>query len=130
MSVRLRLKRLGSTHRPYYRVVSVDQRRKRDGAVIEELGTYDPTKDEAQQVNLKADRCQYWLNVGAQPSETVAALLRKAGLEVKLSDITKAQRAAVSEAASRPEPEPAAEAAGEPEAEPEAAVEAEETDKA
>jgi len=82
MSVRLRLKRLGNTHRPFYRLTAVDQRRQRDGRVIEELGTYDPLdKDEAKQVKLKAERCAYWLSVGAQPSETAAGLLKKAGLD-------------------------------------------------
>jgi len=84
MSVRLRLKRLGSTHRPFYRLVSVDQRSPRDGSVIEELGTYDPmVADKDKQFSLNVERCQHWLDVGAQPSETVTDLLRKAGLNVK-----------------------------------------------
>ena len=82
MAVRLRLKRMGATHRPFYRVAAVDQRRKRDGAVIEELGYYDPQGEaEEKQSKLKIDRCAHWLSVGAQPSETVAMLLKKAGLK-------------------------------------------------
>lgn len=81
MSVRLRMKRLGNRHRPYYRLAAIDQRRPRDGRVIEELGTYNPlAKDGEQEVRISVDRCKYWLSVGAQPSETVASLLRKVGL--------------------------------------------------
>ncbi len=81
MSVRLRLKRMGNRHRPFYRVTAVDQRRKRDGKVIEQLGWFNPLeKDESKQVELKADRCAYWLSVGAQPSDTVATLLKRQGL--------------------------------------------------
>lgn len=80
--VRLRLKRLGRRNRPFYRITAVDQRSKRDGRVIEELGTYDPVnKDESQQFSVNAERAAYWLGVGAQPSETVASLLKKAGVE-------------------------------------------------
>ena len=82
MSVALRLSRFGTRHRPFYRVSAIDSRRKRDGAVIEYLGHYNPIeKDEAKQVELKLDRCAYWLSVGAQPSQTVASLLRRKGLK-------------------------------------------------
>lgn len=82
MSVRLRFKRMGNTHRPFYRLTAVDQRDKRDGRVIEELGTYNPLDtNEAKQVNFKLDRVAYWLSVGAQPSETVGNLIAKAGLK-------------------------------------------------
>ena len=82
MSVRLRFKRMGNTHRPFYRLTAVDQRDKRDGRVIEELGTFDPLlKDEAKQANFKLDRVAYWISVGAQPSETVGNLITKAGLK-------------------------------------------------
>ena len=84
MAVRLRLKRQGNRNRPFYRVTAVDKRQKRDGRVIEELGWYNPlAKDESKQVSFDAERCAYWLSVGAQPSETVAALLKKAGLNPK-----------------------------------------------
>lgn len=81
MAVKLRMKRMGNTHRPYYRIVSVDERKKRDGKVIEQLGTYDPLQsDEQKQVKADLPRCAYWLSVGAQPSETVASLLKRQGL--------------------------------------------------
>ncbi len=79
--VRLRLKRFGRTHKPFYRLNAIDQRSPRDGKPIEELGFFDPTeKDEAKQANLKADRIRYWLSVGAQPSDTVRDLLTKLGI--------------------------------------------------
>ena len=82
MAVRLRMKRMGNTHRPFYRVVSVDGRKPRDGVVLEELGTHNPLiEDESKQTDLKLDRCAYWLSVGAQPSETVSTLLKKQGLD-------------------------------------------------
>jgi len=75
------LKRLGRKHRPSYRVAAVDSRAPRDGRVIEELGHYSPiVADPAKQVVLDRERIAYWLSVGAQPSETVRALLRKNGL--------------------------------------------------
>ncbi len=81
MAVKLRLKRLGRSHRSVYRVSAMDARRPRDGRVLEELGLYDPEhKDEAQQVRLNEERIQYWLSVGATPSPTVAQLLKKHGI--------------------------------------------------
>lgn len=80
--VKLRLKRMGRTHRPYYRINAMDQRSARDSRPIEQLGQYDPLeKDQAKQVVLNEERVRYWLGVGAQPTETVAALLKKAGLD-------------------------------------------------
>ena len=82
MSVRLRLKRMGNRNRPFFRLTAVDIRKKRDGAVIEELGHYDPRNlDVAKQTHLKADRCAYWLSVGAQPSETARGLLKRVGID-------------------------------------------------
>ena len=84
MAVRLRLKRLGRRHRPYYRVTAVDSRAKRDGRVIEELGFYDPlAKDEASGLRIEKERAEYWLSVGASPSDTVRALLKRSGIAVK-----------------------------------------------
>ncbi len=81
MSVRIRLKRMGRRHRPYYRLAAVDKRKARDTKVIEELGHYDPDNpQEDQQVKLNQERIKYWLSVGAQPSETVHSLLRKDGI--------------------------------------------------
>jgi small subunit ribosomal protein S16 len=74
------MKKMGRTHRPYFRVVAMDKRSPRDGRVIEELGTYDPMCPETDaRVTLKADRIDYWISVGAQPSDKVATLIKKYG---------------------------------------------------
>ena len=77
----LRLKRMGRKHRPFYRLNAMDKRSPRDGRVIEELGWYDPVAPEDKQISLKAERIEYWLSVGAQPSDTVRSLLRKNGVD-------------------------------------------------
>ena len=79
MSTRIRLKRCGAKKQPYYRVVVVDQRKTRDGRTIEELGAYNPHTDPST-VNVKQDRCLHWLMNGAQPSDTVASLFKRAGV--------------------------------------------------
>ena len=79
--VRIRLKRFGRTHSPAYRLCAMDARTPRDGRPLEELGFYHPcNKNENEQVKLNAERIEYWLSVGAQPSETAAALIKKAGI--------------------------------------------------
>ena len=78
MAVKIRLKRMGKIRTPYYRVVVVDSRKKRDGRVIEEIGKYHP-KEEPSLIEVTSDRAQYWLGVGAQPSEAVEALLKVTG---------------------------------------------------
>ena len=84
MAVKLRLKRTGRRHLPCYRLNAIDSRAPRDGKVIEELGLYDPLQKEPEnQISLKRERIKYWLSVGAQPSETVANLLEKAGIAVE-----------------------------------------------
>jgi small subunit ribosomal protein S16 len=84
MAVKLRLKRLGRTNYAFFRLNAIDSRTARDGRVIEELGYYDPrNKDQAKQFVAKLDRCRYWLDVGAVPSETVSSLLKKSGVEHK-----------------------------------------------
>ena len=83
MAVRLRLKRFGRRHRSFYRISAVDSRRPRDGRVLEELGWYDPEARAAEkQVSLNRQRLEYWLGVGAQPSETVRDLLLRHGIAV------------------------------------------------
>ena len=78
VAVRIRMKRLGRKHRPYFRIVAIDGRQPRDGRIIEELGTYDPMiKDKAQRVKLKPDRVKYWISVGAQPSDKCQTLFKK-----------------------------------------------------
>jgi small subunit ribosomal protein S16 len=84
MAVKLRLKRMGRSHAPFYRLNAIDSRSPRDGRVIEQLGHYDPrNKDQEKQFVARLDRCQYWLSVGAVPSETVSTLLKKSGIEHK-----------------------------------------------
>jgi small subunit ribosomal protein S16 len=78
VAVKIRLKRMGKIRQPYYRVVVVDSRKKRDGKVIEEIGKYHP-KEEPSFIEITGDRVQYWLGVGAQPSEAVEALLKITG---------------------------------------------------
>ena len=72
----IRLRRTGSTKRPYYRVVVADSREPRDGRFVEVLGHYDPRRDPAV-VKIDAERAQYWIGKGARPSETVRSLLKK-----------------------------------------------------
>ncbi|QGJ71874.1 Small subunit ribosomal protein S16 [Planctomycetales bacterium 10988] len=82
MAVRIRMKKMGRTHRPFFRICAADSRSPRDGRVIEELGTYDPmVADNDAQVSLDRERVAYWLSVGAQPSEKVAILINKYGPE-------------------------------------------------
>ena len=73
----LRMKRMGRRHRPFYRISAMDKRAPRDGRVIEALGHYDPLAPEDKQLEVNVERVDYWLSVGAQPSETVASLLRR-----------------------------------------------------
>lgn len=74
MAVRIRLKRMGKIHAPFYRIVIVDSRKKRDGRVIEEVGTYNPMPNPSE-IHVESDRIQYWLGVGAQPSDAVRRML-------------------------------------------------------
>ncbi|WP_353950640.1 30S ribosomal protein S16 [Knoellia sp. S7-12] len=78
MAVKIRLKRMGKIHAPFYRVVVMDSRTKRDGRAIEEIGKYHPT-EEPSFIDIDGERAQYWLKQGAQPTEAVAALLKITG---------------------------------------------------
>jgi small subunit ribosomal protein S16 len=78
VATRIRLKRLGKIRNPQYRIVVADARTKRDGRVIEEVGKYHP-KEEPSLIEVNSERVQYWLSVGAQPSEPVQAILSKTG---------------------------------------------------
>ena len=78
MAVKIRLKRLGKIRAPYYRIVVADSRTKRDGRVIEEIGKYHPT-EQPSFIEVDSERAQYWLGVGAQPTEQVLALLKLTG---------------------------------------------------
>ena len=78
MAAKIRLKRMGKIRAPHYRVVIADSRQKRDGRSIEEIGVYHPT-EEPSFIQIDSDRAQYWLSVGAQPTEQVMALLKITG---------------------------------------------------
>ena len=78
MSVKIRLKRMGKIRAPYYRIVVADSRTKRDGRVIEEIGKYHPT-EQPSFIEVNSERAQYWLSVGAQPTEQVLVLLKLTG---------------------------------------------------
>ena len=78
MAVKIKLMRLGKIRAPYYRIVVADARTKRDGRVIEEIGKYHP-KEEPSLIDVTSERAQYWLGVGAQPSEAVEAIFKVTG---------------------------------------------------
>ena len=78
MAVKIKLQRLGKIRVPQYRIVVVDSRKKRDGRVIEEIGKYHP-KEDPSYIDVTSDRAQYWLGVGAQPTEAVEAILKVTG---------------------------------------------------
>lgn len=101
------MKKMGRTHRPYFRIVAMDKRSPRDGRVIEELGTYDPMCPETDaRVSLKSERIDYWVGVGAQPSDKVAVLIKKYGTEGSHLD---AQKEALERLGKRKEYTPAPE---------------------
>ncbi|MFI5733761.1 30S ribosomal protein S16 [Kribbella sp. NPDC051587] len=78
MAVKIRLKRIGKKRAPHYRIVVMDARNKRDGRAIEEIGKYNP-KAEPSFIHVESDRAQYWLGVGAQPTEAVEAIFKASG---------------------------------------------------
>ena len=80
MAVKIRMKKMGRAHQPFFRVCAIESRAPRDGKTIEELGHYDPlVKDTDARAILNGERIAYWLSVGAQPSENVAVLVKKYG---------------------------------------------------
>lgn len=85
MATRIRLKRMGAKKKPFYRIVVADSRSPRDGRFIEEIGHYDPCKNPVE-VRIDDEKAVQWLKNGAQPSETVKALLKKAGLIDKAAE--------------------------------------------
>ena len=117
MAVKIKLKRLGKVHAPQYRIVVADSRTARDGRAIEELGIYQPMENPSI-IKVDSDRVQYWLGVGAQPTDAVAAILKVTGdwqrfkglpgaegtLQVAPSKVAKAVvfEAAVKDAANEP----------------------------
>jgi small subunit ribosomal protein S16 len=82
MAVKLRLKRMGSKQKPFYRIVAADSRFPRDGRFIETVGTYDPTKKNAD-VTIDEEKALKWLNNGAQPTDTVRSILSNKGIMAK-----------------------------------------------
>jgi small subunit ribosomal protein S16 len=98
------MKKMGRTHRHYYRIVAIDHRQPRDGKVIEELGSYDPhLKDKEQRVKLVPSRIKYWQSVGAIPSDNVQVLLNK---YMKKFEELEARQAAEKAAAPAGQPAP------------------------
>ena len=79
MAVRIRLRRMGAKKKPFYRVVVADHRSPRDGRFIEEIGYYNPLTEPAE-IKIDADKAKDWMNRGAQPSDTVKALLKKSNI--------------------------------------------------
>ncbi len=134
MSLKIRLTRAGAKKRPFYRIVVADSRSPRDGRFIEKLGTYNPLlpKDREDRTTIVAERAQYWLGVGARPTDRVAKLLAGAGLmeaptrnnpnkgqpkakaQERLREAEEAAAAAAEAAAAPAEEAPAEEAAEEP----------------
>ncbi|CDB28386.1 30S ribosomal protein S16 [Firmicutes bacterium CAG:582] len=88
MAVKLRLKRMGSKQKPFYRVVAADSRSPRDGRFIETVGTYDPVKKE-ESIMIDEEKALKWLNNGAQPTDTVKNLLTKKGIWAKYKNTKK-----------------------------------------
>ena len=95
MSVRIRMKQMGRTHRHFYRIVAIDSRQPRDGKAIEDLGTYDPhVADRDKSVTLRPSRIKYWQSVGAQASEHCLAIFKrhmKRWEEIEAQDAAKAE---------------------------------------
>ncbi|QDU50702.1 30S ribosomal protein S16 [Gimesia panareensis] len=125
MAVRIRMKRMGRTHRPFYRICVMDSRKQRDGEAIEEIGTYDTAvADKSKRVTIDMERVDYWMSVGAKPSENVATLIKK----VKQNKFGTAAAPAPMQAPKEPPaPEPEAEAGESAEAAETAEAPAEET---
>ncbi len=85
MAVKLRLKRMGSKQKPFYRIIAADSRSPRDGRFIENVGTYNPIKNPAE-VTVNEEKALYWLNNGAIPTETVRNILSKQGIMKKYAE--------------------------------------------
>jgi len=88
MAVKLRLKRMGAKQKPFYRIVAADSRSPRDGRFIEAVGTYNPVKQPAE-IKVDEELALKWLNNGAEPTETVRAILRKEGIIAKYAESKK-----------------------------------------
>jgi small subunit ribosomal protein S16 len=103
MAVALRLKRLGRKNRPFFRICVFDERTRRDGAEIEQLGHYDPLdKKPGKSFVMDDERARHWLSVGAQPSETVASMLKERGIEIPFRKVTRSAKRRSKAAARKP----------------------------
>jgi len=132
VAVKIRLKRFGKIRAPYYRIVVADSKTKRDGRVIEEIGKYHPT-EQPSLIEVDSERAQYWLSVGAQPTEQVAAILKLTGDWGKFKgdkdakstvQVAEPKAAFEADAAKKSVVKPKAEKKAEPAAEPAADAEA------
>ena len=118
---------MGRTHRPFYRISVMDSHKKRDGKSIEDIGYYDPmVQDKSQRVSVKEERYDYWISVGAQPSDNVATLIKK----LKKNSWTEGAAPPAEIAPKQPEPEPEPEAEAPAEEAAEASAEATENAEA
>jgi len=118
VAVRIRMKKLGRRHRPFFRICAMDARTPRDGRILEELGTYDPMVpyEDARAV-LDVERVRHWLSVGAQPTEKVKVLIKKYGpngtrleqQKAALDRLAQDRRRPTPPMVERPQPEPIAE---------------------
>lgn len=130
MAVAIRMKKMGRSHRAFFRICAMDKREPRGGRVLEELGTYDPAiADTDARAILKGERVSYWLGVGAQPSEKVAVLIKKYGEKGTHIEQQKAALAKIAQPKSVPSVGPAVKSKRELKAEAEAKA-AEEAAKA
>jgi small subunit ribosomal protein S16 len=106
------MKKLGRKHRPFFRICAMDSRRPRDGRVLEELGTYDPMVPETDaRAMLKGERINYWLGVGAKPSDKVKVLIKKYGTEGTHLEAQRLALARLKQQRRQPIPRPKAHAA-------------------
>ncbi|WP_366918857.1 30S ribosomal protein S16 [uncultured Gimesia sp.] len=106
MAVKIRMKRMGRKHRPFYRICVMDSRKQRDGAAIEEIGTYDTSvADKSKRVTINMERVDYWMSVGAKPSDNVATLIKKVKQNKFGTAAAPAPLIAPKEPAPEPEPE-------------------------
>lgn len=128
VAVRIRMKKLGRKHRPYFRIVAIDSRQPRDGRVIEELGSYDPmVKTTDDRVRLNPSRIKYWMSVGAKPSERCEILFKKYMAKFEQLEAEQAPPLAQAGAGQSSMPVPQASIAKPPEPKPEAPAEGGET---
>ncbi|MCA9248130.1 MAG: 30S ribosomal protein S16 [Planctomycetales bacterium] len=125
MSVKIRMKKLGRRHRPFYRICAIETRKPRHGKVLEELGTYDPMiGDTDARTQLNRERVAHWLSVGAQPSDKVAVLIKKYGENGTHVELQEAALAKLAQPKSIPDPGAPASLPKQPESEQPAAAEA------